>query len=66
MGEVGRVVVHKEVLGLWLLAYSVGYSLGLVKGEAVSKEELQAKLEKSAKIASTRLGRGVALDKVQT
>jgi hypothetical protein len=66
MGKVGRVVVHNEVLGLWLLAYSVGYSLGLVKGEAVSKEELQAKLEKSAKIAIRGWGERVALDKVQT
>jgi predicted transcriptional regulator len=34
----------------------VGYQLGILKSEAVSKDELQAKLGKDPKIASTRLG----------
>jgi hypothetical protein len=45
-----------ETLGLWLLASYVGCQLGMVKNEAVTREELQAKLGKSAKITSTRLG----------
>jgi hypothetical protein len=45
-----------DTLALWLLANYVGYQLGLVRSEAVTREELQAKLGKSAKIASTRLG----------
>jgi hypothetical protein len=45
-----------ETLSLWLLASYVGYQLGIVKNDAVSKDELQTKLGKSAKIAGTRLG----------
>jgi len=41
---------------LWLLAASVGFGLGLVGSDCVGKEELQARLGKSGKIASTRLG----------
>ncbi|HXX87623.1 MAG TPA: hypothetical protein VEH86_04165, partial [Candidatus Acidoferrum sp.] len=41
---------------LWLLANYLGHQLGILKKEALSKEELQAKLGKDAKITSTRLG----------
>jgi len=49
-------LTDNETLLLWLLAGYVGLQLGLVGSDAVSKEELQAKLGKSGKIASTRLG----------
>jgi hypothetical protein len=42
----------------------VGFDLGLVASDAVGKEELQAKLGKSGKIASTRLGELVKSDMV--
>jgi len=57
-------LTDNETLLLWLLANYVGFKLGLVKSEAVSKEELQAKLGKSAKITSTRLGELVKSDMV--
>jgi len=57
-------LTDNETLLLWLLAYHVGFQLGLVGSEAVSKEELQAKLGKSAKITSTRLGELVKSDMV--
>ncbi|MEM3642079.1 MAG: hypothetical protein QXH37_09180, partial [Candidatus Bathyarchaeia archaeon] len=49
-------LTDNETLLLWLLANYVGFQLGLVGNDSVSKEELQAKLGKSAKITSTRLG----------
>lgn len=49
-------LTDNETLSLWLLANYVGYQLGILKNDAVSKDELQTKLGKSAKIASTRLG----------
>jgi len=49
-------LTDNETLLLWLLAYHVGFSLGLVGSDCVSKEELQARLGKSGKIVSTRLG----------
>jgi len=57
-------LTDNETLLLWLLAYHVGFSLGLVGSDCVSKEELQAKLGKSGKIASTRLGELVKSDVV--
>jgi hypothetical protein len=57
-------LTDNEALLLWLLAGYVGFSLGLVKENAVSKEELQARLGKSGKIASTRLGELVKGDVV--
>ena len=57
-------LTDNETLLLWLLAYDVGYGLGLVGSDCVSKEELQAKLGKSGKIASTRLGELVKGDMV--
>ncbi|MGQ9551103.1 MAG: hypothetical protein ACUVUE_01625 [Candidatus Bathycorpusculaceae bacterium] len=49
-------LTDNETLTLWLLANYLGYRLALLKEETVSKEELQVKLGKSAKITSTRLG----------
>lgn len=49
-------LTDNETLILWLLANYVGCQLGILKNEAVSKEELQTKLGKDAKITSTRLG----------
>jgi predicted transcriptional regulator len=49
---------------LWLLAGYVGFRLDLVESDALSREELQAKLGKSAKITSTRLGELVKNDLV--
>jgi len=57
-------LTDNEALLLWLLAGYVGYSLGLVGSDCVSKEELQAKLGKSGKITSTRLGELVKSDMV--
>ena len=55
-------LTDNEALILWLLANHVGYKLGLLESDAVSKEELQAKLGKSGKITSTRLGELVKND----
>jgi len=49
-------LTDNETLILLLLAGYVGHQLGNVETDAVSKEELQSKLGKDAKIASTRLG----------
>lgn len=57
-------LTDNETLLLLLLAGYVGFQLSLVAGDAVSKEELQAKLGKSGKIASTRLGELVKGDLV--
>ena len=57
-------LTDNETLLLWLLAGYVGFSLGLVGSDCVSKEELQTKLGKSGKIASTRLGELVKSDMV--
>jgi hypothetical protein len=51
----GRLT-DNETLLLWLLASYVGFRLGLAENDSLSREELQLKLGKSAKIASTRLG----------
>jgi hypothetical protein len=45
-----------ETLSLLLLAGYVGHQLGCFEKDAVSKEDLQARLGKDAKITSTRLG----------
>ena len=57
-------LTDNETLLLWLLATYLGHKLGLVAADAVSKEELQAKLGKSGKITSTRLGELVKNDLV--
>ena len=57
-------LTDNETLSLWLLAGYVGHKLGMLDGDALSKEELQAKLGKSGKITSTRLGELVKNDVV--
>jgi hypothetical protein len=49
-------LTDNETLLLWLLAYYIGFRLGFVGEDVVSRDELQAKLGKTAKITSTRLG----------
>ncbi len=49
-------LTDNEALLVWLVAYHLGHKLGLVTTESLSKDELQAKLGKSGKITSTRLG----------
>lgn len=55
-------LTDNETLMLWLLAFYVGFRLGLVGSDLVSREELQPRLGKSAKITSTRLGELVKND----
>lgn len=55
-------LTDNETLELWLLAAYVGFRLGMMDSDAVSKEYLQAKLGKDAKIVSTRLGELVRND----
>ena len=57
-------LTDNETLLLWLLAGYVGFQLGLVGGNSVSKEELQVRLGKSGKIVSTRLGELVKSDMI--
>ncbi len=57
-------LTDNETLLLWLLAYHVGHDLGVIGSDCVGKEELQAKLGKSGKIVSTRLGELVKSDMV--
>jgi hypothetical protein len=49
-------LTDNETLILLLLAHHLGRRLGKTNTDGLSKEELQAKLGKSAKITSTRLG----------
>ena len=49
-------LTDNETLILWLVASYVGHKLGKMASDSLSKEELQAKLGKSGKITSTRLG----------
>jgi len=49
-------LTDSETLQLYLLAAYVGYKLGKLTRETVTKEELQAKLGKNMKITTTRLG----------
>ncbi|MCW4001765.1 MAG: hypothetical protein NWE97_01055 [Candidatus Bathyarchaeota archaeon] len=49
-------LTDSETLALNLIAAYVSNRLGLLKKDALSKEELQKRLGKSAKITSTRLG----------
>jgi hypothetical protein len=55
-------LTDNETLILWLLASYVGHKLGKLERDSISKEELQAKLGKSGKITSTRLGELVKND----
>jgi hypothetical protein len=49
-------LTDNETLSLLLLASYLAHQLGLAETETVSREELQNKLMKGAKITSTRLG----------
>jgi hypothetical protein len=57
-------LTDNETLLLWLLAGYLGHKLGMMASDAFSKEELQAKVGKSGKITSTRLGELVKSDLV--
>jgi hypothetical protein len=57
-------LTDNETLLLLLLAGYLGHKLGLMESNVLSKEELQAKLGKSGKITSTRLGELVKSDVV--
>jgi len=45
-----------EALSVWLTAQYLGRELGMLGGDALSKDDLQMRLGKSSKIVSTRLG----------
>ena len=68
--EGANLLVHSskltdnETLSLWLLAGYLSHQLGMTATDGLSKEELQAKLGKSGKITSTRLGELVKSDAV--
>jgi len=49
-------LTDSETLLLYLLAVHVGYKLGKLIKDSLSREELQVKLGKNPKITSTRLG----------
>lgn len=49
-------LTDNETLVLWLLANHVGFQLGILAMDSMSKEELHLKVGKSAKIANTRIG----------
>ncbi|MCW4009457.1 MAG: hypothetical protein NWF05_02405 [Candidatus Bathyarchaeota archaeon] len=49
-------LTDNEALAMWLLASYLGFRLNLMSSDALSKEALSAKLGKSGKITSTRLG----------
>ena len=57
-------LTDNETLLTWLLAGYMGHELGMLEREELSKEALQAKLGKSGKITSTRLGELVKNDVV--
>ena len=49
-------LTDNETLALCLLAAHLGFRLGMLKTDVLTREELQAKLGKNPKITSTRLG----------
>ena len=49
-------LTDNETLALNLLAAHIGFRLGMLKTDVLTREELQAKLGKNPKITSTRLG----------
>jgi hypothetical protein len=49
-------LTDNETLALLLLANYIGHRMGKIGSEGLSKEELQSRLGKDAKITSTRLG----------
>jgi hypothetical protein len=58
-------LTDNEALMTWLTTYYIGYKLGLVYNDSLSKDELQMKLGKSGKIISTRLGELIKNGSVQ-
>jgi len=55
-------LTDNETLTLQLLANYIGHRLGVMESDTASKEELHARLGKSSKITSTRLGELVKRD----
>ena len=51
-----EMLTDSEVLQYYLLAAYIGFKLGKLAKETMTKEELQCRLGKSAKITATRLG----------
>lgn len=51
-----KKLTDSEALRLYLLAAYIGFKLGKLSRETMTREELQAKLGKSMKITTTRLG----------
>lgn len=49
-------LTDNETLALCLLAAHLGFRLGMLKTDVLTRDELQAKLGKNPKITSTRLG----------
>ena len=49
-------LTDNEALSVWLTAQYLGRELGLLVGDALSKDDLQIRLGKNSKIVSTRLG----------
>ncbi|MEM2394527.1 MAG: hypothetical protein QXM37_04360 [Candidatus Bathyarchaeia archaeon] len=49
-------LTDNETLALHLLAAYLGYRLGMLKTDVLTREELQTRLGKNPKITSTRLG----------
>lgn len=49
-------LTDNETLALHLLAAYLGFRLGMLKSDTLTREELQIKLGKNPKITSTRLG----------
>ena len=49
-------LTDNETLALNLLAVHIGFRLGMLKTDVLTREELQARLGKNPKITSTRLG----------
>ncbi|MBS7620765.1 hypothetical protein KEJ32_01370 [Candidatus Bathyarchaeota archaeon] len=49
-------LTDNETLALHLLAAHLGFKLGMLKTDVLTREELQTKLGKNPKITSTRLG----------
>ena len=49
-------LTDNEALSIWLTAQYLGHKIGILNSDSQSKDELQAKLGKSGKITSTRLG----------
>lgn len=51
-----RRLTDSEIVQLYLLAAYMGYKLGYLSRDSMSKRELQTRLGKTSKITSTRLG----------